>query len=201
MANLDSLFERVWDEMPSVTESMALRALSDSVKEFCVRTHIWRSVVDAVPSIDGHYLLVPPDGTVVTAVKSVRVGDVWLCRSAPFVACRNRFDLAPLAYTQMTPSELELDSDTTDPLEVNAALTLAQGRTDVDVPADLIDEYGEALAAGAKMRLARMANQDFANPAAAPGYAAVYYNAVTDAKRRMTNSLDQAELRVEMRAW
>lgn len=201
MATLDSLFERVWDEMPSVTESMALRALSDSVKEFCVRTHVWRGVVDAVLTTDGFYHLVPPEGTVVTAVKSVRAGATWLCQAAPFAPTRNRFDIAPMAYTQSTPSLLELDSETGEPLLVNAALTLAQGRTDVDVPDDLADEYGEAIAAGAKMRLARMMNQDWSNPAAAPGFAAIYYTAVTAAKRRLTNSLDQAELRVELRAW
>lgn len=206
MAQLRTLLDRVIDEYPTVPEVMALRALVDSTKEFCSRTHIWReTLVDPIQTttVGTKFVLTPGPGRVVAAALEVRVdgrelepvptGDRRMYR--PGAA-------TPRCYSQWSPAMIEMDAT---PLpgaiiQVKAALSLAtDAPDDTDVPEDVLNEYGEALAAGAKMRLVRMFGQSWSNPEMGVMYGGAYYNAIATAKRRTSNALDQAEQRVEMR--
>lgn len=205
MAQLATLLGRVHDEIPAAPELLALRALVDAVKEFCVRSHYWRDSVTSTRVGGGSkFLLTPPVGVQVAALLEVRNAGRWLEPVAPFDRRMYPHSGEPRAFAQWTPAMIELDITPMDGtvLDIFAALTLSQGASGTtDVPAEMLDEYGEAIAAGAKMRLLRQTGQPWHNPDASVGYAGQYYNAIADAKRRAMTALGQADLRVEMRPW
>lgn len=202
MAQLSTLLERVLDEFPAVPEVLALRALADATKEFLIRTHIWRdTITDPIQVADSaKFVLSPGAGRAVAALLEVRVDGRQL-EPVPTFDRRLQHGGSPRVFTQWSPAMLEMNIA---PLPgalvvVKAALTLAAGATEAEVPTDLVDEYGEALAAGAKMRLVRQLGQPWANPEAGVMYGGQYYNAIAAAKGRVMSALGQAELRVEMR--
>jgi hypothetical protein len=210
MAQLSDLLSRVHDEFPAVPELLALRALSDSVAEFCRRTHYWQADLPAVRTRAGRteFTLYPDTGQLVLAVKEVRLPDGT--RVDPFAGELKRLLVTPissgsvpLGFVQRNPSTIELLNATDDvvSLSVKAALTIIPGTTTVDILDDLVNEYSEALGAGAKMRLVRQASQPWYAPDAAPGYAGPFYMAVNEAKARALTTLGEANLQVQMRSW
>lgn len=204
MAALSDLLDRVVDEYPSVPEVLALRALSDSVKEFCARTHVWQGAPESITrdsSGGSKFSLVAGEGLQVAQVLRVRVAGKSL---DPVPAMDRRMDRdvgEPRHFAQWTPSLIEIDvppmMDAV--VEARVALTLAQGATETPVPDELVAEYGEHIAAGAKMRLVRQAGQAWHNPEAGILYGGIYYNAISTAKAQAMSSRGAAELRVEMR--
>lgn len=210
MAKLSDILDRVHDEFPAVPELLALRALSDSAAEFCRRTHYWQ---DSLPAVRARpdkteFQLSPDTGVTVVALKEVRTPDGQLVD--PFPSELKRLLVTPipsgdrpLGWVQRNPSTIELVSpvDEIQQLSILAALTLSSGQTDVELPDDLVDEYAEALGAGAKMRLVRQAGQPWYAPDASIGYAGTFYSAVNEAKRRVLTSLGEAAMQVQMRDW
>jgi hypothetical protein len=208
VTQLSVLLERVHDEIPSVPEFMALRALADSTKEFCARTHIWRvSVPDIDLTVgDVAFAVVAPPGLQVVALKDVRLGrdKIYPIPTAVLIArVHTPASGTPMAYAEWAPDQIELDRPVKElaTLRIVAAVTLALGAADVEVPDSLIDEYGEALAAGAKMRLMRQAGQPWTSPESSTIYGGPYYAAITAAKGRVMTALGEADMRVEMRSW
>ncbi len=208
MGQLTTLLDRVHDEFPAVPEFMALRALSDAVKEFCQRTHIWRQAIPDVQLAIGSasYNLVVPTGLQVVALKDVRLGPdkIYPIPTAVLLArVHSPAHGKPTAFAEWAPDMIELDRPVKEAelLSIVAAVTLALGVVDVEVPDSLISEYGEALAAGAKMRLVRQASQPWYSPDTGPIYASAFYAAVGAAKGRVMTALGEADMRVEMRSW
>lgn len=210
MALLSTILDRVQDELPTVPEPVVLRALADSVREFCRRTHSWQEELPAVRTREGatEYELFPDDGVMVVALKEVRDPDGQ--RIPPYAGEFTRLLVRPistaakpLGFMQRSPLMIELINpvDSVQRLSVVAALTLAQGQTEVDLPDALLDEYAEALGAGAKMRLVKQRNTSWFAPEDAPMHAAVFYRAVSEAKRRVMTSMGEADLRLELREW
>ena len=206
MALLSALLDRIHDEFPSVPEALALRALSDAVKEFCVRTHIWQADL-RVSLREGTttYTLYPDTGMQIVALKDVRLDGtkihpvatdgVRLRRDTPAAA-------APSSFIQLTPDTIEMVAAPVDAarLNVKAAVTLALGETSIEIPDSLADEYGEDLAMGAKMRLVRQAGQPWYAPETT-GYSVAFYRAITAAKGRAMSGLGEAEMQIQMRSW
>lgn len=208
MAKLDVLLERIHDEYPAVPEALALRALADAAKEFCSRTHYWQ---ESLPNINVRagvttYELALDSGIQLAQLLEVRLDgvrlspvalEVYRLRAEPLRADR------PMGYVQWQPNAIELINPPTEAetLTVVAALTLRLGAAAVNVPDDLVDEYGEALAAGAKSRLVRQAGQPWFAPDAVPLYTGPFYSAINTAKRRVMTALGQAQMQVEMRRW
>lgn len=208
MAQLNTLLDRIHDEIPSVPEALALRALSDSVKEFCVRTHIWQAELPRISLRPGTatYSLYPDTGQQIAALKDVRLDGRKINPVATErvrVRAQSPRASTPMAYIQVSPDAIELTAAPVDAdrLTVVAALTLALGEVTADVPDALIDEYGEALAAGAKMRLVRQASQPWTAPDAVMNYAGPYYTAIATAKSRAMSALGEANMQIEMRSW
>ena len=208
MAKVSVLLDRVLDEYPAVPEALALRALSDATKEFCSRTHCWQAALSSIPMradvVD--YELSLDSGTQLVALKEVRLNGTRIYPVATEIP-RLRTDPLrsglPAGYIQWQPSAIELVNPPAQAgtLDVKAALTLALNATSADVPDDILDEYGEAIASGAKGRLVRQASQPWYSPDAAVGYLGLYYGAVATAKSRVLNALGDAEVQVEMRRW
>lgn len=208
MAKLSILLDRVHDEFSSVPEQVALRALSDSAKEFCTRTHAWQGVLPDTTLRIGEtvYELSTDTGVQIAALKEVRINGVKLPPIATEVMRLRTTALSqglPMGYVQWHPSQIELVNapSQTGVLRAVAALTLALNAVDVNLPDDLIGEYGEALAAGAKGRLVRQSNQPWYAPDAVLGYVGPYYMAVAEAKGRVISALGEAEMQVELRRW
>lgn len=207
MAILSSLLPRIFDEMPAVPEVLALRALSDAVKEFCSRTHAWQARIPSINLRPGTkvYGLYPDEGLAIVAMKEVRLDGAPLRAVAPDTVARHALQQAgrPGAYIQISPSAFELVRPPVDAarLTVTAAMTLTLGATSVEIPDSLLDEYGEAIACGAKMRLVKMASQPWFAPDAALAYAPIFYAAVNTAKARSMLSLGAADAQIEMRSW
>lgn len=209
MALLSVMLDRVSDELPSVPEPLALRALSDSFKEFCVRTHIWQ---EALPTIRARadrteFELSPDTGAMVVAIKEIRQ-DGQLIPPVPTELPRILVNTLPsgtrpVAWTQIRPDLIDLVNAPLEDITLTAvaALTLTQGYTDYDIPDVLIDEYAEALAAGAKGRLVVQASQPWYAPDAAPEYRRQFYVAVNQAKRRVMTALGTADMQMQMRSW
>jgi hypothetical protein len=153
VALLSDLLTRVHDEFPSVPEQVALRALSDSVKEFCRRTHVWQEDLPTVRTRAGasEYELSPDDGVVIVALKEVRLKATGE-RVPPYATELKRMLVTPisagktLGYVQRRPTTIELvnaASETTD-LTVKAALTLSDGAVDPELPDELTAESAES---------------------------------------------------------
>lgn len=209
MAQLSALLDRVHDELPAVPEALALRALSDAAKEFCSRTHAWQETLPRTRLRENiaSYELYPDQGVQIAALKDVRMDDTKL-HPAPTEASRLRAVSAragtPTHYSQWGPGVITLNRPPREAgaaLTVVAALTLALGAVDTELPATLLDEYGEAIAMGAKMRLVRMNGQPWYSPDAVIGYAGPYYTAITAAKARTMSALGEADMQIEMRSW
>lgn len=208
MAKLESLLTRVLDEIPTVPRALALRALADATKEFCTRTHAWRQTLmpHTVRAGSPVVELMPDQGTMIVAVKEVRsLGqriepvpvealDLQMSQSSAGPAIR---------FTQISPDVIHLGRTPTEDasLSITAALTLVLGNTTVNLPDHLIDEHGEAIAHGAKMRLVRQVNQPWADAPLAAMYAVQYYSQITAAKSRTFDALGEAAVRVHAPRW
>lgn len=206
MGQLSDLLDRVHDEFPGVPELLALRSLSDAAKEFCTRTHAWQEDLSeiAVVAGTGTYDVDVDTGLQLVALKEVRLDGRRLDPMAAEVPRRRRtapVTGATIGYIQVAPTSIQLvDTPAEDAvLTAKAALTLARNNTVVAVPDSLLDEYGEAIAAGAKMRLVRMAAQPWYAPDMSVGYATVFYSGVNTAKMRTMTSLGVANVQIEMR--
>lgn len=207
MAKLESLLTRVIDELPTVPKSLALRALSDSTKEFCTRTHAWRAELKATARAGSASVeLLPDQGTIIVAVKAVRRAGTRL-PIVPVELLDTRTTLPgegpALAFAQVSPGHLLMDHAPTERTEltVSAAVTLALNSTTTDIPDALIDEYGEAIANGAKMRLVRQVNQPWTDQQLSAMYAVQYYTQVTAAKGRTFDTLGAADVTVQAPRW
>lgn len=207
MAQLSDLLDRVHDEYPGVPELLALRALSDAVKEFCSRTHAWQDFLSDVTlrAGVGEYDIDVDNGQQLVALKEVRLDGRRIDPIAP-ERVRLRAESpqpgAVVGYIQVSPASIQLVQvpDKAGVLVVKAALTLARNNTTADIPASLLDEYGEAIAAGAKMRLVKMAGQPWAAADASVIYATQFYSAINTAKMRTISSLGEARMQIEMRS-
>lgn len=215
MAKLSALLDRVHDEFPGVPEALALRALSDALKEFCTRTHAWQATLPPVQLVPGQteydltdalYEVAFSRDIQLVSIKDARVNGVKLYPVATEVGRLRATQPAPGAptgFVQWQPSTIELINppSETGELVVTAALTVKLGRSDMVVPDDLLDEYGEAIASGAKARLVRQAGQPWFNPDLVVAYAGPYYTAINAAKGRVMTALGEAQMQVEMRRW
>lgn len=207
MAQLNSLLPRVFDEFPSVPEALALRALSDAAKEFCSRSHAWQASIPRISLRPGtrSYGLYPDAGVMIVALKEVRLDGEPLRPTAPDGPRRHATPSpgAPAGYYQLAPDAFELVRAPVEVsrLEAKAALTLARDATATELPDALLDEYGDAISMGAKLRIVKMAAQPWFNPDAALGYAPIFYSAINTAKARAMLSLGQADAQIEMRSW
>lgn len=207
MTQLSALLYRVVDELPAVSESFAVRALADAAKEFCTRTHLWIAPLAPFNTTVGtaaHTAMPPLPGQQVAAIKDLRLAGEPLHEvDAPRARRMRNTGTRPVSFTQSDGGAFVLypTPQTPEPLTAIVALTLALDATEVDMPAAIISEYGEAIAAGAKMRLVRMANQPWSNPDSALSYAASFYLAVNAAKSRALMSMGEAEMQVHMRLW
>lgn len=215
MAKLSTLLDRIHDEFPSVPEALALRALSDAAKEFCTRTHVWRAPLPDVQVVEGQtqydltdaiYEVAFSRDIQLVALKDVRLNGTKLYPLATELHYLNHYRSgpgAPTGFVQWQPATIELINPPSEAgvLSLVAALTVKLGRTDMSVPDDLLDEYGEAIASGAKSRLVRQAGQPWFNPDLAVAYAGPYYSAITTAKGRVMTALGEAQMQVEMRRW
>lgn len=207
MATLDSLLWRVVDEVPAVSELMAMRALSDATREFCSATHAWVADLEPVQTVPGDrfYALAAPVGLRVTAPKDVRLdGRKLKAVDSPTLRARGTTTGSkPMEYAHRDPSVIELipAPQQAETMQVAAALTLTLDETAVDLPDWLLGEYGEAIAAGAKMRLVRQKSQPWYDPDAAPAYVVPFYTAISRAKARAMSAMGEADMKVQMRDW
>lgn len=209
MARLSDLLGRVHDEYPAVPKLVALRALSDAAKEFCVRSHAWQSPIGSLRVRPGRttFDLSVDTGTMVASIKSVRLNgrkiDAYPAETLQLIRDTLAEALTPGGYVQRSPASIDIINPVTDvsTLSVTAALTLALDATDAEMPDDLLSEFGEAFANGAKGRLVKQANQPWFAPDAALVYLGPFYTEMNRAKRRANNALDGADMRVEMRPW
>lgn len=215
MAKLSALLDRIHDEFPAVPEALALRALADAFKEFCTRTHAWQARLADVLLVAGQaeydladaiYEVAFSRDTQLVVLKDVRVNGrkVYpVATEAPRLRHSEPAPGSPTGYIQWQPATIELvvPPSTAGVLSILAALTTKLGRTDMNVPDDILDEYGEAIASGAKARLVRQAGQPWFAPDLAVAYAGPYYSAITTAKGRVMTALGEAQMQVEMRRW
>lgn len=208
MAKLSMLLQYVHDEFPAVPEALALRSLADATKEFCSRSHAWQEALTPIDLRPGEltYDLALDSGVQLVTIKDVRLDGRRIHPVALELTRLRSHDLAadaPLGYLQWQPSSIELINPPRDSarLSVTAALTLKLGASEATVPDDLLDEYGEVLAHGAKARLVRQASQPWFAPDLAVGYAGPFYAAINTAKGRVMTALGEAQMQVEMRRW
>ena len=208
MARLSALLQYVHDEFPAVPEALALRALADATKEFCSRSHAWQEVLPQVRvrADERMYELSLDSGVQLVALKDVRLDGARIHPVALELYRLRSHDLGrgePLGYVQWQPSTIELINPPSEAtrLDVTAALTLKMGAGNTAVPDDLVDEYGEVLASGAKARLVRQFGQPWFLPDMAVGYAGPFYAAINTAKGRVMTALGDAQMQVEMRRW
>lgn len=146
--------------VPSCPAATARRALVSAAQEFCDMTGVHREPSDKLPSIDGCllYEFDAPDK------------DLIILRM-----------VNPSHRGTAVRNILELDSEVRSAF-VSATLILGPRAQAKTIWAPLIDQYGEALAAGALKRLLMQQGTDYYNPNQAAQEAAIFADHLHNAR-------------------
>jgi hypothetical protein len=201
--NLAEFLPYVHDQLPSVPQPVALRALADASRSFFTDTGAWqidltpislkagRSIygldvdsqqdvvtVLALQRIEGGYLRPMPN---LDQVRSTGTGDPSM-----YFASGNTVELGPV------PS-----ADKTKALKVRVAVTLKRKGT--ELPDELADEYVKEIAARARMELAMQPM--YANPAVVAAANLEYVQGMVRAKRRAFFSYGAYAPQITLTGW
>ena len=205
---LTELLTRVFDDIPSVPQALALRALSDALREFCRRTYAWREPLEDTPIPAGEPLidLSIGQGTNIIAVPELRLDGAKIDPAAPEEVQQLRRrprEGDPIGFVHYPTGQLELLPSPKRDHVLSGTIVVAPtlGATNLNMPNHIGNEYGDALAAGAKMRLVKMPAQPWSAPDMMQLYASEFYMAVSEAKLRAATSMGDAPLQVQMRDW
>lgn len=217
MAQLDSLRLEVRPDLFSCPDPSIDRALVDSAIELCRQSHWWRADGDPIPVADGvssYDLDSPEPSSRVERIDCVRYGNTFLSPATwPQLAQQiardqgvnsgapRHFALAPgggqsppvMAVHPIPGSDEESDAGTLYP---HVVLVPTRGST--LLPDALVEEFFDALIAGAKYRLQLVPAKPWTNPELAGVNRTIFARGVARAKREALSSGWQP-LRVQQR--
>lgn len=210
----EAFFPDVLPDVPGITPDMALRAIRQSVIEFCEKSlihQVTQDPISLIPNIDTYDLDAP---------RGYRVGKVmraWYLGSElqPVAPDDMR---APDAYstvinnytpTRTSPTgftQVDFDTVTFIPIpdqayqnSVTLRVALVPLRDSDGCEAFLHEIWGELIACGAKARLQVNPGKPYTNAEAATVNQARFTTAINDARQRATRGNVRSDLMVKMR--
>ncbi|MEN6532347.1 MAG: hypothetical protein ABFD89_01710 [Bryobacteraceae bacterium] len=151
------LLGRVITLVPGVEDNLALDALRRIMPEFFSRTGIWREELTVTTEADvASYALTSPAGTKIRQVAEVKNAgaDVAIHTSAYWY---NR------KLSKLTFETHDIPSRTGDALTVTVVIVPERWASAETYPAHLLEDYGEAIAAGAAADLLAMTGKPWTN--------------------------------------
>lgn len=179
MKSLDLFLPKVHQFAPGVGDPVAYEWIREAAITFCERTRSWRSS-DAY-NVTGVYPgdVRAPAGSVIHEIEMVTFDDQELLAKTP-----DELDLLtpgwrtgaargyPMYFTQLDPNTIAVS-----PLaggRVGAWLVLKPSADAIAVPDFIADQYRQAIADGALMRVLALPKTDWANPQLAMAFAAAF---------------------------
>lgn len=216
--SFDSFLPYILPYAPGASDPVAYQALRDAAIDFCRRSLIVQRVAaqNVVATTQTYTVTVPTDmqfnrllgvgwnGTWLPSVSPDDVENDTVLQGAT-IGTNVPQSGSPQQYFQKTPTDVTFglfpipDTSLANGLTVKAAFIPTMTCTALEDV--LFNDYAEALAAGALMRLVVMPNQPFTAPSMAPAYKAVYEAGVNEAKRQREHGKLTSNRRVRPVNW
>lgn len=202
LTQLDSLLVPIRLHCPGVPENVAKDALLVKWREFCRLTEYWRENIDVTTTADtAAYALTPSATAVIERVVRVVYLDDNGNEGDPLPKTAYRLDSAAsvsgsdLGVSSLVFERHYIPSETGRTVRAKVVLMPEWRASDADVPAWIINRYGEGLASGAISYLCSMLRSPYASLDLARLHRAQFMNAVAEAssevEREGTNRTNQ----------
>jgi hypothetical protein len=177
---------RVASYTPEAPDPLIEQSIREATREFLRLSHTWRG--DLTVTLNGAltYEVVPPDGGVLFDLVCVEVAGKVL---KPILDCtlpqqlRIRPSSRPTAYEHSGLNEVALIPPApSGEVFIRAVFNISS--TAESIPSRVVEEFDEAIQAGALRRLYGMRNRPWSDDQAAGESAAIFFAGVRTAKRR-----------------
>ena len=215
MKTYDAFFPDVLPDVPGCPADIALRAVRQTVIEFCERTLIHQVTQDPLTlraNLSDYDLDAPKEHRVHTIMKvwfkgkpldplapdEINVPDGYNSRPQ---AGYDPTKAAPRGYTQKDFAQITFlpIPDQTYTSAVTMRVALAPLRDSTQCEDFLFEQWGEFIACGAKARLMLVPGKPYTNPDAAGINQQRYISGVNDARQRASRGNVRSDLRVQLR--
>lgn len=193
--DLDAMAPDVMLDLPEAPRPVVVKAIRDTVRDFCDRSHAWLEIIDPIQVAEGvdTYEIYPPlDGEVIM-VKAIRdpLGHDVRFTADPSGSVTLAWRTGTLGQTiRPTPGAL---------LEVEAVLMPT--RDAKQAPAWILNHHWDGLVAGAKSRMQMQPGKPWTAPEIGAYNRGLFSEAVTKAKARRMRGHTHGNMRVQMRPW
>lgn len=190
---IDDLCKFARLELPGIMDEIIVQAIAQTANDFCTQTSVWDEIQDPIPLFDGNpqYDLSGPTDAFILTLKNVWAADRELEAKTmnEISALIPNWQSAQSSQPQYFNAARDYESIIVFPTPMSAnraKLTFraiyAPKRTATSLPDFLVDNFFDALMAGAKFRLMAMGNVGWANPQLAVANKQFYDNAVVQAR-------------------
>lgn len=214
MKTLESFLPEILPDVPGCTSDMAIRALRNTIIEFCEKSLIYQDTMDAVTVLQGitDYDLEPPKDYRIQKIMKVWYLGQELEALAPdsigvpdayrtSITGYNPSSGPPAGYTQK-----DVDTFTILPIpdqkyvaSITMRVALVPLRTVTEVVDFLFEIWGETLGFGAKARLMLTPGKPYSNNEAANFNQVRYMTGLNDARQRALRGNVRSTLQVKLR--
>lgn len=217
MKTYDAFFPDILPEVPGVTPDMAIRAIRNTIIEFCEKSLIHQVTQDAITLQDGvdTYDLDAPKGHRVHKVMKAYFKGQELTAVAPddiatpdpYLQTTNAAGYTPNKSQPTGYTQKDFDTVTFMPIPdqrymnaITMRVALVPLRDSTGCENFLYEQWGEFIACGAKARLMLNPGKPYTNPDAAAVNQTRYMTGLNDARQRALRGNVRSTLQVQMRA-
>lgn len=162
MRDMDDFLPLINVWAPGAPEPVTLNFLRQAAKELCQRTRCWRFTDSFETTGDDIEVMCTPPYSDLFEIEWARFNDMELEAKTPAGDMLFHDSGQPKYITQTSPNTVSLEPRATGTLSLSLFLMPSIG-TDV-LPAFMLDQFGDALAAGTLSRLLVLPNQPYSNP-------------------------------------
>jgi hypothetical protein len=214
MKKYNFFFPDVLPEVPGCPPEVAEREIRNTVIEFCEKSLIHQVTLDPITlraNLSDYFLDAPGGSRVHKIMKAFFRGqpippiapdeianpETYNPRIGGYIAPKSQ----PTAYTQIdfqTVSFIPIP-DQAYPNAVTMRVALSPLRDSEEFEDFLFEQWGEAIACGAKARIMVKPGKPYTNPDAATVNQARYVSGLNDARQRATRGNVRSDLRVQLR--
>lgn len=191
---------------PECPETVAVNAIRNACIEFCQKSLYWLYDHDPLTVMAGvsTYTLEVPDYTTPAVVTDAWYDNLVLePRGADELRKGYAYDWrsmegSPQFFTQELPGEVILVPTPLVTLTsgLNMIVALKPTRDSVDIDDNIYENWAEGISYGARSKLLALPGQTFSDPSSAAAYAALFTNAIGQAKIARNRGLARAVQRV-----
>ena len=214
MKTLESFLPEILPDVPGCPSDMAIRALRNTIIEFCEKSFIHQVTLDPVTALEGvtDYDLEPPKGYRIQKIMKmwylgkemdplapddIGLPDAYRTNIAGYIASKG----PPAGYTQKDVDTFSIlpipDQKYSNAITMRVALVPLRDATEVE---DFLFElWGESIGFGAKARLMLNPGKPYSNAESATYNQARFVSGLNDARQRALRGNVRSDLRVQLR--